>query len=91
MEKPLVSRRLSERYLARVAKKDLPVEYDIYDIAIIVSGDADFIPIINTIRKRFKKKVGNGFFRRTSSYKLRKSCDFSINLNKVLIKVNQNK
>lgn len=64
---------------------------NIYDIAIIVSGDADFIPVINTLRKRFKKKVGNGFFRRTSSYKLRKACDFSVNLNKVLIKLNPKK
>jgi len=64
---------------------------DLYDIAIIVSGDADFIPVINTVKNRFKKKVGNGFFRRTSSYKLRKACNFSVNLNKVLLKLNQNK
>jgi len=60
-----------------------------YDTAIIMSGDADFIPIIKNIRERFKKKVGNAYFRRTSSYKLRKSCDFSINLNKVIIKLNE--
>lgn len=63
---------------------------DTYDIAIILSGDADFIPIIKTVRKEFKKKVGNGYFRRTSSYKLRKSCDFSINLNKLIIELNKN-
>jgi len=57
---------------------------NLYDVAIIVSGDADFIPIIKTVRERFKKKVGNGYFRRTSSYKLRKSCDFSINFYKVI-------
>lgn len=62
---------------------------NLYDIAIIVSGDADFIPVINTLRNRFKKKVGNGFFRRTSSYKLRRACNFSVNLNKSLIKINQ--
>jgi uncharacterized LabA/DUF88 family protein len=62
---------------------------NIYDIAIIVSGDADFIPVINTLRNRFKKKIGNGFFRRTSSYKLRNACDFSVNLNKVLMKLNK--
>jgi dephospho-CoA kinase len=61
---------------------------NLYDIAIIISGDADFIPVINTLRKRFKKKVGNGFFRRTSSYKLRQSCDFSINLSKIIRKLN---
>lgn len=62
---------------------------NLYDTAIILSGDADFIPVINTVRKRFKKKVGNGYFRRTSSYKLRKACDFSINLNKVIIELNE--
>ena len=56
---------------------------NLYDTAIIISGDADFIPVINTVRNRFKKKVGNGFFRRTSSYKLRQSCDFSVNLWKI--------
>ncbi|MFC1682170.1 NYN domain-containing protein [Nanoarchaeota archaeon] len=59
---------------------------DLYDVAIIVSGDADFIPIVKTVRKRFNKKIGNGYFRRTSSYKLRKSCDFSVNLNKIILR-----
>lgn len=62
---------------------------NLYDVAIIVSGDADFIPVIKTIRNRFKKEVVNGYFRRTSSYKLRKSCDFSINLYKVIIRLNK--
>jgi len=60
-----------------------------YDTAIILSGDADFIPVINTIRKRFKKKIGNGFFRRTPSYKLRQSCDFSVNLGKIIRKLKE--
>ena len=60
---------------------------NLYDVAIIVSGDADFIPIINTLRMRFKKKVGNCYFRRTSSFKLRKACDFSVNMNMVLGKL----
>ena len=62
---------------------------NIYDTAIIMSGDADFIPVINTVRNRFKKKVGNGFFRRTSSYKLRQSCDFSVNLSKIIRKLKE--
>ena len=60
---------------------------DIYDVAIIISGDADFIPVIDTLRKRFKKKVGNAYFRRTSSFKLRKACDFSVNMNIVVGKL----
>ena len=60
---------------------------NLYDTAIIVSGDADFIPIINTLKKRFGKKIGNCYFRRTSSFKLRKACDFSINMNMVIGKL----
>jgi len=62
---------------------------NLYDIAIIVSGDADFIPVIKILRRRFKKKIGNGYFRSSSSYKLRNACDFSVNLKKVIIKLNK--
>ena len=64
---------------------------NLYDIAIIVSGDADFIPVIKILRERFKKKIGNAFFRRTSSYKLRKACDFSLSLNKIIRELNEKK
>ena len=64
---------------------------DLYDVAIIVSGDADFIPVIKIIRERFKKKIGNAFFRRTSSYKLRKAWDFSVSLNKIIRGLNEKK
>ena len=64
---------------------------DLYDVAIIISGDADFIPVIKTLRKRFKKKVGNAYFRRTSSFKLRKACDFSVNMNMVVGKLIEKK
>ena len=64
---------------------------NLYEVAIIVSGDADFIPVINTLRKRFKKKIGNAYFRRTSSFKLRKACDFSVNLNKLIRRLNAKK
>ena len=58
-----------------------------YDVAIVMSGDADFIPVIKTLRERFKKRIGNAYFRRTSSFKLRKSCDFSVNMNMVIGKL----
>ena len=57
---------------------------DLYDTAIIVSGDEDFLLIINTIKERFKKKVINAYFRSSSSYRLRNICDFSIKLNKII-------
>ena len=60
---------------------------NLYDVAIVMSGDADFIPVINTLRKRFKKKVGNAVFRKTSSFKLRQACDFSVNMNMVIGKL----
>ncbi len=67
---------------------------DLYDTAIIVSGDEDFISVIDFVRKRFKKKVINAYFRSSSSYKLKNSCDYSIKLNKLLSefvdKINKN-
>ena len=60
---------------------------DLYDVAIVMSGDADFIPVISTLRKRFKKKIGNAYFRRTSSFKLRQACNFSVNMNMVVGKL----
>ena len=57
---------------------------DLYDTAIIVSGDEDFLPLIRTLRERFKKRVENAFFRHSSSYKLRRACNFSFRLNKLI-------
>ncbi len=59
---------------------------DLYDTAILVSGDEDFIPVINTL-KRLKKKTENAFFMSTSSKKLRKSCDRAINLKNIIDKI----
>ncbi len=59
---------------------------NLYDTAIIVSGDEDFLPLIQTIRVRFGKRVENAYFRASSSYKLRKSCNFSLRLNKIISK-----
>ena len=58
---------------------------DEYDTVIIVSGDEDFNPIINTI-KRLGKKVENAYFNSSSSYALRSSCNKSIRLNKLILK-----
>ena len=58
---------------------------DLYDVAIIVSGDADFIPAINLVRKNGKKVI-SAFFPKSSSYLLRNCCDGSINLRKALNK-----
>ncbi|NPE26856.1 NYN domain-containing protein [Methanococcoides sp. SA1] len=56
---------------------------DLYDIAIVVSGDADFIPAIKLAQKNGKKII-NAFFPKSSSYQLRNCCEGSINLKKAL-------
>ena len=58
---------------------------DLYDVAIIVSGDEDFIPAIKLAQKN-NKKVINAFFPKSSSYLLRDCCDGSINIRKALLK-----
>ncbi|MBR9701313.1 NYN domain-containing protein [Candidatus Pacearchaeota archaeon] len=57
---------------------------DLYDTAIVVSGDEDFVDSIKIVRERYKKKVENAYFSRSSSSNLRKACDSTINLNKIL-------
>ena len=58
---------------------------NLYDVAVIVSGDEDFIPVINTL-KRLDKKTENAFFMQTSSKTLRKLCDKVINLKNIIDK-----
>lgn len=57
---------------------------NLYDIAIIVTGDEDFIPAIKLVQKNGKKVV-NAFFPKSSSYLLRNRCNGSINLKKALM------
>jgi len=58
---------------------------DNYDIAIIVSGDEDFIPAIKIVQSKGKRVI-NAFFPKSSAYRLRTCCDDSINLKKLLSK-----
>lgn len=60
---------------------------NLYDTAIIISGDEDFIDSISIVRTRYKKKIGNAYFSKSSSSNLRKACDFTINLDKILDKI----
>jgi len=59
---------------------------NLYDTAILVSGDEDFVPVVNTL-KRLNKKTENAFFAKTSSKKLRKLCDKATNLSTILDKI----
>jgi len=59
---------------------------NLYDIAIIVSGDEDFISSIERVR-RLGKKIENAYFSSSSSFNLRNACDLSVHLNKILHKI----
>jgi uncharacterized LabA/DUF88 family protein len=59
---------------------------DLYDTAIIVSGDEDFISPIKRVRK-LEKKIENAWFSSSSSFNLRNACDSSIHLNKILARI----
>ena len=59
---------------------------DLYDTAIIVSGDEDFISPIKRVRK-LGKKIENAWFSSSSSFLLRDACDRSIHINKILSRI----
>jgi len=56
---------------------------NLYDTAIIVSGDEDFISPIKRVKK-LGKKIENAYFNSSSSYNLRNACDCSIKLNEII-------
>ena len=60
---------------------------DLYDVAIVISGDEDFVDSVKIVINRFNKKIGNAYFSKSSSSNLRKSCNFIINLNKIIHKI----
>ena len=53
---------------------------NIYDTAVIVSGDEDFFPAIKKIQK-LGKKITNAYFKSSSSASLKKICNNSILIN----------
>jgi len=60
---------------------------DLYDTAIVISGDEDFTDSIKIVKKRYQKKIGNAYFNKSSSSNLRKACDFVVNLDKIIDKI----
>jgi len=54
-----------------------------YDTAILVSGDSDYVPVVEEIQQ-LGKRVENASFKRTSSYELRNVCDKFILLDSML-------
>jgi len=59
---------------------------NLYDTAIIVSGDEDFVPAIQKARK-LGKKIINAYFKSTSSNHLKHICDESICIDKEINKI----
>ena len=59
---------------------------NLYDVAIIFSGDEDFVSPIKRVRK-LGKRIENAWFSSTSSFNLRNACDSSIHLNKIINKI----
>lgn len=59
---------------------------DLFDDAVIVSGDEDFVPAVKKIKK-LGKNVVNAYFRRSSSNVLKCVCDESICLNNYINKI----
>jgi len=57
---------------------------DKFDIAILVSGDGDFVPAVKSIKKR-NKKVENIYFKKSSSRNLKQHCDKSLELTKEIL------
>ena len=58
--------------------------YNIFDVAILVSGDGDFVPAVHSIKNR-NKKVENVYFRGSSSRNLKQHCDNSLELSKDIL------
>ncbi|RMA96992.1 LabA-like NYN domain-containing protein [Hydrogenothermus marinus] len=56
---------------------------DAYDTAILVSGDSDYIPVVEEIQQ-LGKRVENVSFKKTSSYELRNVCDKYMILDKYI-------
>lgn len=57
---------------------------DAYDIAILVSGDGDFVPAVNAIQEK-GKSAENAYFKKSLSWHLKQNCDKSTELTKEIL------
>ncbi len=53
-----------------------------YDVAILISNDADFIPAIKEVQA-IGKKVYNVSFKKTKSYHLNKVCNYTLKIDSI--------
>ena len=90
----LLKRRIknSNEYYYVLKEDDLHMAVDMvegaydnkFDVAIIVSGDGDFVPAVKSV-KRKNKQVENFYFKKSSSRNLKNYCDSSLELNKKIL------
>lgn len=57
-----------------------------FDVAVLVSGDGDFVPAVKVVQKK-GKSVENAYFKPSISWHLKQECDKSIRLTKELLDV----
>ena len=57
---------------------------DDFDVAVLVSGDGDFVPAVRSVKKR-NKKIENVYFKGSSSRNLKDHCDKSLELTKEIL------
>ena len=55
-----------------------------FDIAIIISGDGDFVPAVKAVQRK-NKIVENIYFKNSSLRNLKNHCDKSLELTKVIL------
>lgn len=90
----LLKRKLpsSDKYYYVLKEDDIYMAVDIvegacenkFDIAILISGDGDFVPAVKSVKKK-NKKVINIYFKKSSSRNLKNDCDDSIEINKKIL------
>jgi len=57
---------------------------DDYDIAMLVSGDGDFVPAVKAVQRK-EKSVENIYFKKSSSRNLKNYCNKSLELTKEIL------
>ncbi|MFH1425292.1 MAG: NYN domain-containing protein [archaeon] len=55
-----------------------------FDVAVLVSGDGDFVPAVRSVKRR-NKGVENVYFKGSSSRSLKNHCDKSLELTKEIL------
>lgn len=57
---------------------------NLFDVAILVSGDGDFVPAVKAVQRK-NKKVENVYFKQSSSRHLKEHCNHSFELTREIL------